>query len=62
MFMDMRLWDRVEPILDKSLSISDHKLREESIRKVCENEKVKVDVLKLLRAINQADEEGFMET
>lgn len=59
--MDSNEWQRVESILDKALSISNYKEREEFIRKAGANERIKKEVLELLRAIREAEEVGFME-
>ena len=59
--MNKRQWKKVEPILDETLSISNDSEREEFIEKSIDNEKLQKEVLKWLRAIQEADEVGFME-
>lgn len=59
--MDKRQWQKVEPILDKALSMSNDKEKEELIQKRIDNERVQKEVFEWLRAIEKANEVGFME-
>lgn len=59
--MDKRQWQKAESMLDQVLSIPNYKERKEFIQERAENEKLQKNVLEWLRAIQEADDVGFME-
>ena len=59
--MEKKRWAKIEPILDKALSIEKTKERREFVHQTCENDKLEGEILKMLSYIRQAEEEGFLE-
>lgn len=59
--MKKKQWIKIEPILDRALTLSNKKEREDFVRKESENESIQKKVLELLEAIQKAEEKRFME-
>lgn len=59
--MNKEQWQKINPIIDRALSIKDAGEREAYLRNVCNSERLYQQVSRLLDAIRKADEEGFME-
>lgn len=60
--MDQQQWQQIENILDQVWEIKDPKKQVKRVKNICEdNQQLCTKVIHLLKNIQKAEEEGFME-
>lgn len=59
--MNQKQWRRIEPIVDKALSIENPEERRMYIKNNCKDDRLRLDVRNLITSIEEAEEVGFLE-
>lgn len=61
LFMKKERWNKVKDIVDSAISIGNPQKRREFIGEVCDSDRLLQEVTDLIRCIEKAEEERFLE-